>query len=129
MRRSKRRIRAFVDHLFGIYSVPHIPVIIKWHHNSLMSKNGASFGVYCYDIINGEYMSICIYVAAKQIKTSATFGTIAHEFVHYLQHLHGRDMSEDAQIERDAEYWGKVLYDLWLVGDKHTAPNVWEVTS
>ena len=46
---------------------------------------------------------------------------IAHEFVHYLQWIHGRDMNDDKQIEEDAEYYGAGLWGQYITNkkDKH----------
>ena len=126
MRRSKRMAQAFINHLFGIYGVPRIPITVKWHYNSVITQeHGAAFGVYCY----GNEEPECIYVAAKKIKTSATLISIAHEFVHYLQRLYGRDMDDTEQIEKDAEYWACGLYGLWAIGERSICPNAWEAAT
>ena len=127
MRRSKRRITSFINHLFGVYNVPRIPVYIHWYHDSIIVGDEAYFGVFHSDD-NGKY---CIHTAASQIKTSKLHEVIAHEFCHYLQFLKNRDM-DDPQIEDDAEYWAAGLYGQWLINKRkknehcYGVANIWE---
>ena len=127
MRRSKRRINKFINHLFGVYNVPRIPVYIHWYYDSIVVDNEACFGVFHFDD-NGK---CCIHAAASQIKTSKLHEVIAHEFCHYMQWLKKRDM-DDVQIEDDAEYWAAGLYGQWLINKKkigehcYGRTDVWE---
>ena len=49
MRRSKRRINSFINHLFGVYNVPRIPVYIHWYYDSIIVGDEACFGVFQSD--------------------------------------------------------------------------------
>lgn len=127
MRRSKRWITNFINHLFGVYNVPRIPVYIHWYHDSIIVDDEACFGVFCSDD-NGK---CCIHAAAAQIKTSKLHEVIAHEFCHYLQWIKNRDM-DDPQTENDAEYWAAGLYGQWLINKRkknehcYGVANIWE---
>lgn len=126
MRRSKRRIKKFVDHLFGVYQVPRIPVYIHWYYDVICTETGTAFGVFVND------KNPCIHVAAKQIKTSKLHEVIAHEFTHYLQYLKKRDFDNEESIENDAEYWAAGLYGQWLINKKkkgehcYGMADIWE---
>lgn len=121
MNKAKRQARDFINYLFGVYNVPRIPVEIKWHHPSLIDPSGkAAFGIFCYDKEPGEENPI-IYIAGRKIGCAGVCSCIAHEFTHYLQWLHGRDMDDNAQIESDAEYCGSGIWGQYLTNkkDKH----------
>lgn len=129
MKKAKRRVDDFVNHLFGIYKVPRIPVYIHWYHHSVVDANGHyGFGVFCYD----DDEKPCIHVACKQIKTTQALFTVAHEFVHYLQYLHGWIPDNGKESELAAEHFGAGLLGQWLVNnkDKHLRIDgllrVWE---
>lgn len=130
MRRSKRRIKKFVDHLFGVYHVPRIPVYIHWYYDSIVVDDEACFGVFHFDDIDGN-CKCCIHAAASQIKTSKLHEVIAHEFCHYMQWLKKRGV-DDVQIEDDAEYWAAGLYGQWLINKKkkgehcYGIADIWE---
>ena len=107
MTKAKRYAKRFTDWLFEMYRVPRIPVIIKWHHTALVTDNGKTgFGMY---LANERK----IFVAAGQIGLSGTCSVIAHEFVHYVQALRGRNLLDD-DIEEEAERIGKALYGIYL---------------
>lgn len=109
MRRSKRRINAFINHLFGLYHVPRIPIYIHWQHESIVVGDEPCFGFFHYE----DDGKCCIHAAAAQIGTSKLHEVIAHEFVHYLQWLNGR--ISESTIEEDAEYMAAALYGQWLI--------------
>lgn len=111
--KSKRKARCFINYLYRNYDVPRIPIYIHWHYRELINEAGkTSYGLFVYDD------SPLIHVAGGKAKTTGVLSIIAHEFVHYLQYLHGRDMDDSEQIEKDAEHYGKGLFGLWLLGEK-----------
>lgn len=121
MNKAKRNAKNFVNYLFGTYRVPKIPIYIHWHHPSIVDPVGnAAFGVFCYGYEPGKE-NPCIHVAGGKIGCGGVCSVIAHEFVHYLQWLHKRDMEDNEQIEADAEYCGAGLWGQYLVNkkDKH----------
>ena len=111
MRKAKRQANKFVNHLFGLYQVPRIPVYIHWHYPSVVARDGmCGFGVFCF----GGDEKPCIHVAGKLIGKTGVLSVIAHEFVHYLQYLHGWDLNNDEESERAAELFGACLMGQWL---------------
>jgi hypothetical protein len=121
MNKAKRQVKRFINYLFGLYHAPRIPVYVHWHHPSVVDPNGkAAFGVFCYGY-GTEDENQCIHVAGKKIGCGGVCSVIAHEFTHYLQWLHGRDMNDDKQIEEDAEYCGAGLWGQYITNkkDKH----------
>ena len=119
MNKAKRHARNFINHLFGTYQVPRIPVYIHWRYNTVINNDDEHvFGLFCYD--DGDNPP-CIHVAGRQIGNTGVMSVIAHEFVHYLQHLHGRDMDNVQQVEADADYFGAGLFGKFLINkkDKH----------
>lgn len=127
MRRAKRQVNGFINYLFAKYNVPRIPVYVHWHHDTLIgANNDLAFGVFWYDEHRQE-----IHVAGKRAKKSGVMQCIAHEFTHYLQWLHHRDMSDD-RVEADAEYHGAGLLGQYLINkkDKHRrvdgTASIWE---
>ena len=128
MKKAKRQTNNFINHLFAVYNVPRIPVYVHWHHDSVTCNNTDGFGVFCF----GAEEKPCIHIACHQIKKTGALSTVAHEFVHYLQYLHGWDMDNDEELERAAEYYGAGLMGQWLINkkDKHIRIDgilkVWE---
>lgn len=129
MKKAKRHLQNFVNHLFGIYKVPRIPVYIHWHHPSVVNADGlCGFGVFCY----GDDEKPCIHIACEKIGKNGAHSVFAHEFVHYLQYLHGFDMDNVEESERAADYFGAALYGQWIISktDKQTRIdgllNAWE---
>ena len=113
MKKSKNKVRRFINYLYRAYAVPRIPIHVHWHAPALVNAEGTFFfGVLCY----GENYPTEIHVAGKAIKTKGVLSTIAHEFSHYLQYLSGRDMDDTEQIELDADMCGSVLLENWLRG-------------
>lgn len=114
MKKAKTQVNNFVNHLFAAYNVPRIPVYIHWHYNSVVNEHGqGGFGCFFW----GTDEKPCIHIACKQIGKTGALSTFAHEFVHYLQYLHGWDMDDD-ECERAAEYYGAGLMGQWLVNKK-----------
>ena len=112
MIKSKRKARNFINYLYRNYNVPRIPIYIHWHYRYLINEAGeTSYGLFVYDD------TPLIHIAGRKAKTTGVLSIIAHEFVHYLQYFHGRDMDSE-QIEKDAEHYGRCLFGLWLLGEK-----------
>ena len=113
MKKSKNKVRRFINYLYRAYDVPRIPIHVHWHAPVLVNAEGTFFfGVLCY----GENYQTEIHVAGKAIKTKGVLSTIAHEFSHYLQYLSGRDMDDTEQIELDADMCGEALLENWMRG-------------
>lgn len=108
MNKNKRFVQRFINYLFGVYRVPTIPVYICY--------GDKEFNIGSKKHLCGFYAGNkkCIYVAGK-IGTTKIIGVIAHEFVHYLQDIHGRDMTNTAEIESDADYWSRALFAQWII--------------
>ena len=118
MNKAKRQTKNFINYLFSWYNVKKIPVYIHWHYPSLIDPDGMmAFGVFMYSKEPGEEKP-CIHVAGKQIGCSGVCSVIAHEFTHYLQWAHGRDMDDNEQIEADAEYCGAGLWGQYITNKK-----------
>ena len=103
--------------------MPRIPINIHWHYSSLVTETQEwAFGLFCYK----DDKPKCIEIACCKVGTTGLLSVIAHEFVHYLQFVHGRDMN-DLQVENDAEYYGKCLFGLWLLRGKDCSyVKAWE---
>ncbi len=115
MIKSKRKVNRFVNYLFARYNVPRIPVYFHWHHTTVINKEGkVGFGVFC----SGDDEQPCIHVSCKTVRTTGALFTFAHEFVHYLQYLHGWTINNDEMSEAAAEYYGAGLVGQWLVNKK-----------
>lgn len=115
MIKSKRKVNRFVNYLFARYNVPRIPVYFHWHHTTVINKEGkVGFGVFC----SGGDEQPCIHVSCKTVRTTGALFTFAHEFVHYLQYLHGWTINNDEKSEAAAEYYGAGLVGQWLVNKK-----------
>lgn len=123
MKKSKRKARNFINYLYRNYDVPRIPIEVHWHYPSIyVEDKGVCFGLFSY----GEGGAEKIDIACCKFGTSSVLATIAHEFVHYLQYVHGRDMKDTEQIERDAESYGKCLYGMWLLKRDCSFVKAWE---
>lgn len=113
MKKSKNKVRRFINYLYSVYDVPRIPIHVHWYYPALVTEECKfCFGVLFY----GENYPTEIHVAGKAIKTKGVLSTIAHEFVHYLQYLSGQDIDDTEQIELDADMCGSVLLENWLRG-------------
>lgn len=119
MKKAKTHALNFINHLFGVYNLPRIPVHIHWNHTHLIgADNKYALGVYCY-WDNGE--TPCIHVAGSGIGKTGVLSVIAHEFVHYAQHVSGRDMGDDS-VEHDAQYYGSALMGCYLLNRYEKQP-------
>ena len=114
MNKHKRTVNRFINHLFGMYNAPRIPVRIYYGYKSLVDPGGNfCFATYVYE----DGKPGCIH-AAGDVGTTTLMSIIAHEFVHYMQHINERDMNDTEAIERDAEYWSAGLMGQWLINKK-----------
>jgi len=95
-----------VNWLFAEYQVPRIPVRVMYKCDAIIDGEAECYGYFGTD--NGERV---ILIAAKRIGTTKCLFTIAHEFVHYIQFLNGRNMNETEIVEEDAYF-----YEIPLVG-------------
>lgn len=121
MKKAKSHAKAFTDHLFSVYNLPHIPVYIHWYHPSVVARNGiCGFGVYSY---GGDGEKPCIHIAGSKIKKTGVLSAIAHEFVHYAQHINGRNM-DDESVENDAEYYAPALMGIYLLNRYENQPII-----
>lgn len=125
MNKNKRFVNRFINHLFGVYNEPKIPVYVHYGYPSCIDPDdNAAFGVYCYPKDGkGE---TCIHIAGD-IGTTSIMSCIAHEFVHHMQRINGRDMDEVESIERDAEYWGAGLMGQWIINKKHVGEHCYGI--
>ena len=125
MKKNKRFVQRFINHLFGMYNVPKIPIYVHYGYPSCIDPDGnVVFGVYCYPKDGkGE---TCIHVAGE-IGTTGIMSVIAHEFVHHVQRRHGRDMDND-DVEPDAEYWGAGLMGQWLINKKRVGEHCYGIS-
>lgn len=124
MIKSKRKARHFINYLYRNYNVPRIPIDIHWHYPSIVVTvtQECCFGLFTF---NDESASRIVIACCKQ-GTTGVLSSLAHEFVHYLQYVHGRDMT-DPQIEIDAEHYGAILFGLWLMREKDCSwVKAWE---
>ena len=118
LNKAKRQAWHFINYLFDKYKVQRIPVYIHWYHPSLETEDGMiSFGLFMYGYEKGKE-NPCIHIAGKQIGGTGICSVFAHEFTHYLQWLHGRDMDNIESVEEDAEYMGAGLYGQFLTNKK-----------
>ena len=109
MKKKKRIVRHFTNWLFAEYQVPRIPVRVMYYCDAIMDGETKCYGYFGYD--NGERV---ILVAAKRIGSTKCLFTIAHEFVHYIQFLNGRNMGETEIIEEDAYFFEAPLVGKFL---------------
>lgn len=109
MKKKKRIVRHFVNHLFGEYKIPKIPVRVMYDCDAIIDD-----GVKCYGYFGSDDGEIVILVAAKRIGTTKCLFVVAHEFVHYMQFLNGRNMREKKIIEEDAYFFEVPLVGTFL---------------
>lgn len=123
MNKKKRFVKRFMNHLFGMYNVPRIPVYIHYEYPSLVDPEGNfCFATYVYE----DNKPGCIH-AAGDVGTTTLMLIIAHEFVHYVQHIRGRNMEDTDVIERDAEYWANGLMGQWIINKKQRGEHCYGV--
>lgn len=119
MNKKKRIIKHFTNWLFEEYGAPRIPVKVM-HNVDFINDNGTDcFGYFGKD--NGETV---ILIAAKRLGKLKCLFTIAHEFVHYMQQLNGRNMAETEIIEEDAYTFEKALVGKYLINKKHIGERI-----
>ena len=73
MRRAKRHINGFINHLFGMYKVPRIPVCVTYGYQVVATPNGMGFGVY---IENEDGANARIYVGNGKLGKKVTMECI-----------------------------------------------------
>ena len=115
MKKAKRDINRFINYLFATYDVPRIPVHVMYGYETIATPNGYGFGLYTED---ADGSNARIYVGYGKLGKSTTMHCIAHEFVHYMQSLHGREMNNSEENEVDAEYWANALLNQFLINRK-----------
>lgn len=121
--KNKRFARRFINHLFGVYNVPRIPIHIHYGYPSLSDPAGNfCFATYVYE--DGKLG--CIH-AAGDVGTTTLMSILAHEFVHYVQRIKGRDMNDIEAIERDAEYWSAGLMGQYIINKKRNGDHCYGV--
>lgn len=109
MKKKKCIVRHFTNWLFAEYQVPRIPVRVMYDCDAIMDGDKKCYGYFGED--NGE---LVILVAAKRIGTTKCLFVVAHEFVHYIQFLSGRNMGETKIIEEDAYFFEVPLVGKFL---------------
>lgn len=119
MRKKKRIIKHFTNWLFEEYKVPHIPVKVLYTADFINDN-----GIDCYGYFGKDRGETVILVAAKRLGTTKCLFTIAHEFVHYMQQLNGRNMAETEIIEEDAYTFEKALVGKYLINKKHIGNRI-----
>ena len=125
MKKKKRFVERFINHLFGVYNAKRVPIYVHYGYKSCIATDGREcFGCYSYPKNDGEGET-CIHVAGD-LGTTTLLQVIAHEFVHYIQHINGRDMNDEA-VEDDAEYWGAGLMGQWLINKKRIGEHCYGV--
>ena len=119
MNKKKRIIKHFTNWLFEEYKVPRVPVRVMYYVDYI-NDNGIDCDGYFGDD-NGETV---ILVAAKRLGLTKCLFVIAHEFVHYMQQLNGRDMRKKEIIEEDAYTLEKLLVGKYLINKKHIGKRI-----
>lgn len=119
MNKKKRIIKHFTNWLFEEYKVPRIPVRVL-HKIDFINDNGTD----CYGYFGRDNGETVILVSAKRLGTIKCLFTIAHEFVHYMQQLNGRNMAETEIIEEDAYTFEKALVGKYLINKKHIGKRI-----
>ena len=109
MKKKKRIVRHFTNWLFAEYQVPRIPVRVMYYCDAIIDGGTECYGYFGTD--NGERV---ILIAAKRLGTTKCLFTMAHEFVHYIQFLNGRNMGETEIIEEDAYFFEVPLVGKFL---------------
>lgn len=119
MKKKKRIVRHFTNWLFAEYQVPRIPVRVMYYCDAIIDEGKECYGYFGTD--NGERV---ILIAAKRIGTTKCLFTIAHEFVHYIQFLNGRNMNETEIVEEDAYCFEVPLVGKYLNNRKKGNPKI-----
>ena len=113
MKKAKRKVRAFINFLYREYSVPRIPIKVIWYWDTIEVNGNPCFGYCRVDDDEPEANEIAV-VAGRKLGTKQTLVSLAHEFIHYLQWLHNRDMKLDDSIEEDAYKYSDLLVNKFL---------------
>lgn len=111
MNKSKAKVREFIRFLYREYDVPRIPIHVHWYAKSIVVGDHACFCV-CHTNDTSPQENEIHVCAGLKYGTGQTLLIIAHEFVHYLQWIHGR--IEDEDIEDIAEENGQALVCKFL---------------
>ena len=122
MKKKTRIIRHFTNWLFSEYEVQRIPVRVMYDCDAIIDDGVKCFGYFGYD--NGKRV---ILVAAKRLGTTKCLFVIAHEFVHYMQFLNGRNMSATEIIEEDAYTFEAPLVGKFLNNRKRGSEKITDV--
>lgn len=120
MKKKTRIIRHFTNWLFSEYEVPRIPVRVMEDCDAIIDVDG----VKCYGYFGEDNGERVILVAAKRLGTTKCLFVIAHEFVHYMQFLNGRNMDETEIIEEDAYTFEVPLVGKFLNNRKKGSPKI-----
>ena len=119
MNKKKRIIKRFTNWLFEEYKAPRIPVRVLYNVDFINDSGTDCYGYFGED--NGETV---ILVAAKRLGKIKCLFTVAHEFVHYMQRLNGRNMFEKEIIEHDAYTYEVPLVGKYLINHKHIGEKI-----
>lgn len=119
MKKKKRIVRHFTNWLFAEYQVPRIPVRVMYDCDAIIDGETKCYGFFGEG--NGKRG---ILVAAKRIGTTKCLFVVAHEFVHYMQFLNGRNMGETEIIEEDAYIFEVPLVGKFLNNRKKGNPKI-----
>jgi len=119
MSKKKRYLKRFTNWLFNEYQVPRIPVRIMYNCDTIVDN-----GTTCYGYFGDDNAETVILVAAKKLGLFKCMCVVAHEFVHYMQKLNGRNMEENEIIEEDAYMFEKALVGKYLINHKHIGEKI-----
>ena len=119
MNKKKRIIKHFTNWLFEEYHAPRIPVRVMHNCEYIVDR-----GVKCDGYFGDDNGETCILIAAKRLGLTKCLFVIAHEFVHYMQQLNGRNMDEKEIIEEDAYTFEKALVGKWLNNKKKLGERI-----
>lgn len=107
--KKKREVNRLINYLFTKYRVKKIPIKIHWKHSAISAEAEMAFGMFrWYD--NGDAE---IHVAGKGIGKAGVIELIAHEFVHYMQWINKKEMSEE-----EAEKGAILIKEEWVARKK-----------
>lgn len=107
--KKKREVCRLINYLFTKYKVKKIPIRIHWKNDALCVGKECAFGMFqWYD--NGDAE---IHIAGKGIGKEGIIELIAHEFVHYLQWIKKKEMSEE-----EAEKGAILIKEEWCARKK-----------
>lgn len=121
MNKSRRVVKQFINFLYREYDVPKIPIHLHWYAKSIVVGDRPCFGV-CITYDNEPEKNEIHVVAGTKYGTCTTLRVLAHEFVHYLQYLHGLfGEKENVEMNEDvAEENGQALVCKFIQNRKKT---------